>query len=83
MELPELTKSQSWCCSEGCGDCLPVTTDFEYSRIEDRQGNLIESKTEKFFVSHCCRAELLLWDEEKQDHIDFDFIEEVMPLTID
>lgn len=80
MELPEITKSQSWCCSEGCGDCTPVPTDFEYSRTEDRQGNLIESKTEKIFVSNCCGAELMLWDEEKQDNVAFEFVEGVAPV---
>ncbi len=69
MKLQEITDRQSWCCENGCGECQPVQIDFEYSRTEDMAGNLIESKTKKVWVSHCCHAELELWDEEKQGFI--------------
>ena len=70
-ELPTITDRQSWCCENGCGECRPVQIDFEYSRTEDMDGNLIESKTEKVWASHCCKAELMLWDEDRQDFIDW------------
>lgn len=74
MKLPEITYKQSWCCSQGCGICVPKQIDFEYSRTEDRHGNLIESKTEGIWVSECCEAELMLWDETLQDFVEFEEI---------
>lgn len=68
-QLPTINNRQKWCCENGCGECRPVQTDFEYSRTEDESGNVIESLTEKIWVSHCCKADLMLWDEDKQDFI--------------
>lgn len=76
MKLPEIGKTQSWCCENGCGECKPVMDDFEYSRTEDMAGNLIESKTEVVWVSNCCKADLMLWDEDKQNFVDFEMVEE-------
>ena len=67
VAMPE---KHSWCCANGCGDCRPVLIDFEYSRTEDIDGNLIESKTEKVWASHCCSDDLELWDEDKMVFID-------------
>lgn len=68
--LPTLTETQVWCCSNGCGECRPVPSEFETLREEDMQGNLIRREVELVFVSHCCRKDLMLWDEAKQDFID-------------
>lgn len=68
--LPALVKGQSWCCENGCGDCTPVEALHEYSRCEDRFGNVV-SKSEKVYVSHCCKSALLLWDEDKQTFVDW------------
>ena len=70
--LPELKDGQSWCCGNGCGDCKPVKTKFEYSRTETPSGKLIESKTEDNFVSDCCGSELMLWDSKKQDTVGYE-----------
>lgn len=72
-QLPKLEENQLWCCSNGCGACRAVPATHEYFRSEDRQGNLIESKSENIFVSHCCRKDLMLWDEGKQDFVDWDY----------
>lgn len=69
-ELPVITARQSWCCENGCGECRPVQIDFEYYREEDGNGNLIERKTEKMWASHCCGADLMLWDDDKQDFVE-------------
>lgn len=67
--LPTLDVQQSWCCANGCGECRPVQVDFEYSRTEDLDGKPLEIKTEKVWGSHCCHADLMLWDEGKKDFI--------------
>lgn len=74
--LPQLAEGQSWCCANGCGECRPKESSHEYFRSEDLQGNLIESKSEKIQVSHCCRAELLLWDEAKRDFVEWHYAED-------
>ena len=68
--LPTLTATQLWCCSNGCGVCRPVPDEFETMREEDMEGNLIRREVENIFVSHCCREDLMLWDEIKQEFID-------------
>ncbi len=70
--LPMLNSGQSWCCDKGCGTCLPMQIDFEYSRTEDLDGNLLESKTHKAWVSDCCKADLLQWDESKNEFVPWD-----------
>lgn len=69
--LPELAAGQSWCCSNGCGECGTKETAFEYSREEFPNGDVI-SKTQRVFVSTCCDADLMLWDEGKQDFVEWD-----------
>lgn len=78
-QLPAISDRQKWCCENGCGECRPVQTDFEYSRTEDDKGNVLESLTEKIWVSHCCKADLMLWDEDKQDFIVWGPIAQVTP----
>lgn len=67
--LPKIGEQQSWCCDEGCGVCSPIQVDFEFSRTEDTDGNLIESRTQKVWRSDCCKAGLMLWDETAQDYV--------------
>jgi hypothetical protein len=73
--LPEPKEGQIWCCSNGCGDCRPLPSWHEHYRCEDMQGRLLESRKERVFVSHCCRKELLLWDEGKQDFVEWNYVE--------
>jgi hypothetical protein len=61
-ELPALQAGQSWCCDNGCGETTPVIKQFEYSREEDRAGNLIESKTVPVWRCGCCGAGLSIYD---------------------
>lgn len=70
--LPQKEPHQEWCCSEGCGNCSPVQADFEYYREEDLQGNVLDTKSMKIWVSNCCNADLLLWDEQQQDFVDLE-----------
>jgi len=61
--LPTLTATQSWCCENGCGETTPRVEQFEYSRLEDKRGRLIESKTAPVWRSTCCGADLFVYDE--------------------
>jgi hypothetical protein len=61
--LPVLTPGQSWCCDNGCGVTVPSVRQFEYSREEDRHGNLIKSKTAPVWRSACCDTTLFIYDE--------------------
>lgn len=79
MELPTISERQKWCCENGCGECRPVPMDFEYSRTEDDNGKVLESLTEKIWVSHCCKADLMLWDEDKHDFIVWGPLAQVTP----
>lgn len=72
--LPALAPKQAWACSKGCGECQPKESLFEYSRTEHQNGN-VESKSQREFVSHCCGANLMLWDEGKQDFKDWDYVD--------
>ncbi|MBB4517365.1 hypothetical protein [Paraburkholderia fungorum] len=67
--LPGLTEAQQWTCENGCGNCRPEQADFEYSREEAPDGVLLNSKTCKVWVSHCCKGNLVLWDERKQAEV--------------
>lgn len=67
--LPELAPWQVWTCENGCGACRPVSADFEYSRETTPDGDLVESKTCKVYVSHCCRATLVLYDEKAETEV--------------
>ena len=74
--LPQLNEDQEWCCWKGCGPCTPVQTDFVYSSTTDLVGNLLESKSFKVWVSHCCKANLALWDEGLNDFIEWTPVEQ-------
>ena len=64
--LPDLTEGQQWTCENGCGNCRPEQADFEYSREETPHGVQPNSRTCKVWVSHCCKANLVLWDERNE-----------------
>lgn len=64
--LPDLADSQQWTCENGCGNCRPVQADFEYSREETQDDVLLKSKTCKVWVSHCCKANLVLLDDQNE-----------------
>lgn len=49
------------CDMYGCGTCTPIQIDFEYSREEDPSGVVVESKSEKIWVSDCCKGSMTLW----------------------
>ncbi len=70
--LPKITSGQSWCCSKGCGECKPKESFIEYSRTEHPNGD-IESKSQRVFVSDCCHGGLMLWDEDKQDFVEWSY----------
>lgn len=70
--LPKITSGQSWWCINGCGECKPKESLFEYSRTEHSNGD-IESKSQRVFVSHCCHTDLMLWDEGKQDFVEWSY----------
>jgi hypothetical protein len=74
-QLPQLGAGQVWCCAKGCGACGTKTVLREYSRTEHPNGD-IESKSSCVEVSSCCAADLLLWDEEKKDFIEWSLIDE-------
>lgn len=81
--LPVITAQQAWCCENGCGTCTPVQIDFEYSRTESPDGVVLESLTEKVWRSACCRAELMLWDEAKQDFVPWEPVAAFRPYSPD
>jgi hypothetical protein len=70
--LPEIQPGQSWCCEEGCGECTPVQVEFEYSRSESPPGVIVRREVGNVWVSHCCKAGLMLWDEGKQGFINLE-----------
>lgn len=76
IELPKITDTQEWCCERGCGPCRAMETNFEVFRSETLDGELLESRTEKTWVSHCCGMGLMLWDRDLED-----FVETALPDT--
>lgn len=73
--LPTIPPHQQWCCGDrGCGPTTPVPSMHEYSRTEHQNGD-VESMQQRVYVSACCRGDLLLWDEEKQDFLDWEYVE--------
>ena len=68
-----IPKNQVWCCANGCGECKPVETDFEYYREETFSGELISSLSEKIWVSDCCKAAIMLWDENLKDFVNHNY----------
>ncbi|CAB3754444.1 hypothetical protein [Paraburkholderia humisilvae] len=67
--LPDLDEGQQWTCENGCGNCRPEHADFEYSHEEALDGALLDSKMCKVWVSHCCKANLVLWDERSEGEV--------------
>lgn len=63
-QLPEITSTQQWCCEHGCGETVPVQKEFTYRETFDMQtGSLVGRTIGKVWVSNCCGAGLILWDE--------------------
>lgn len=74
--LPELKPGQDWSCG-GCGSGIvknPRKIDFEYSREEFPNGDVI-SKTTVRYVAPCCGSDLMLWDESIQDCIPWQYVD--------
>ena len=62
--LPELTRHQVWCCAKGCGPISPVMKEFAYQETFDaNSGEVLSKVVGNVWVSPCCGAELMLWDE--------------------
>lgn len=53
--LPALKDGEEFVCDSGCGATTPELRDFEYSREELPNGQVI-SKTEKVWRTGCCGA---------------------------
>ena len=67
-KLIALEDNQCYTCNNGCGECIPIEFDYEYSREENpATGELIESKTHKAFKSKCCGAGIEIWDDDLED----------------
>jgi hypothetical protein len=64
----ELTDTQSWCCSEGCGECEVVVKNQAHS-TQTKDNYIIEQQLTTVHVSKCCGADLDLWDEAVEDFI--------------
>ncbi len=68
--LPAVTPTQNWCCSEGCGVTTPVMADFSYWEARDATtGKLLQRRAGKVWVSHCCGAEIDLYDDLACDFV--------------
>jgi hypothetical protein len=66
-DLPSVGAHQIWCCANGCGDCMPIQLDYEYSITTDSDDNVIDSQSFKVWASGCCGDGLMLWDNDSQD----------------
>ena len=72
--LPMLNSRERWCCALGCGFCEAKPALVEYSRTEHDNGD-VESKSRRVYVSSCCEADILLWNEDVQDVIEWSNVE--------
>ena len=70
--VPQIGARQQWCCARGCGPCGVKTVPFVWREVRNRAGDLIEQNTTPQDVSACCGSELMLWDEDKQDFVDWE-----------
>lgn len=70
--FPELPPDHSFVCASGCGVCKPVQIDFEYLRSETLEGELIESKTCKIWVSNCCKSGMAFYNDTNDDWIEYE-----------
>jgi hypothetical protein len=77
--VPPIGPRQQWCCANGCGVCKVKTVPFVWREVHDRNGKLLEQNTTPVDVSSCCGADLMLWDEDKQDMVPFEMV--VRPVT--
>lgn len=77
--VPPIGPRQQWCCARGCGVCAVKTVPYVWREVRDRAGKLIEQNTTPVDVSSCCGADLMLWDEDKQDMVPFEMV--VRPVT--
>lgn len=75
LKLPMLKNNQSWCCSKGCGDCNTVDAIHERMIETDNNGKVIHAVYEHYHVSSCCKADLLLWDDDIEGFVDYEEID--------
>lgn len=69
---PAIGPRQQWCCARGCGACGVKTVERETSRTTClRTGKVTNQQFQTEDVSSCCGADLMLWDEDKQDFVDW------------
>ena len=69
---PAIGPRQQWCCANGCGVCSVKTVQRETSRTTClRTGKVTNQQFQTEDVSSCCGADLMLWDEDKQDFVDW------------
>jgi len=73
--VPPIGPGQQWCCSRGCGVCQVKTVPYVWREVHDRNGTLIERNSYPVDMSSCCSADLMLWDEDKQDCVAFEMLE--------
>lgn len=69
-------------CAKGCGPCSVKTIDFVWREVHDRNGKLLEQNTTPVDVSACCGADLMLWDEGRQEFVEFDLIVRPGPANV-
>lgn len=71
---PPIGPRQQWCCAKGCGPCKVKTVPFAWRTIYDHGGNAIQQDTTPVDVAACCGADLMLWDEDRQDFVPFELV---------
>lgn len=77
---PPIGPRQQWCCARGCGACSVKTVERETSRTTClRTGKVTNQQFQTEDVSSCCGADLMLWDEGKQDFVDWEPVANRMP----
>jgi hypothetical protein len=69
--LPTLREDEEFVCDRGCGTTTPVLRDFEYSREEWPNGQVI-SKTEKVWGSVCCGSGVIVYNNADDSWTDLD-----------
>lgn len=75
FSLPEIESHQSWVCANGCGDCKTVEAKHIRMQKFDRDGYLAGAEHHYYQASKCCNAEVMLWDEEVEETVEFYEIE--------
>lgn len=75
LAVPPIAAHQQWCCAKGCGQCSVKTIHFEWRSVTDlATGQKIQSDHVLQDVSACCGADLMLWDDQAQDFVDFEMV---------